>query len=50
MTIRPDMTAEEAWREYRKSGEAVEDFESFKERWEGMRKRKLESYDDRDRR
>ena len=28
------LSAEKAWREYRKSGEAVESFEQFKERWE----------------
>jgi hypothetical protein len=32
------MTAEEAWREYRKTGEAVESFESFKRRWDHHRK------------
>lgn len=39
MTIRPDMAAEEAWREYRKRGEAVEDFGSFKRRWDATQKR-----------
>lgn len=32
-------TAEEAWKEYRKRGEAVETFEEFKARWEKQRDR-----------
>lgn len=31
-------TAEEAWKEYRKRGEAVETFEEFKARWEARQK------------
>ena len=37
------MTAEEAWREYRKTGEAVESFESFKRRWDHHRKLEMET-------